>query len=181
MNAKLAVLGTILGLQTAWILGTTAVQERGLATGQIVLLETQPVDPRDYLRGDYVILNYKISRLPGAIFTPPLAERLPVGQTVYVVLEPRGDFYEARSASMQPMEATGTSVVLKGVADRNWTTNEVQVSYGLERYYVAEGTGNPTGKLTVRAAVPKSGNAQIKEVLLDGKPYAEVMRQAVRR
>jgi uncharacterized membrane-anchored protein len=56
---KLKLLILVLGLQTAWILGTTFVEERGLASGTVVLLEARPVDPRDLLRSDYIILNYK--------------------------------------------------------------------------------------------------------------------------
>ncbi len=40
-----------------------------------------------------------------------------------------------------------------------------------------EGTGNPQGKLTVAAAVPKSGPAVIKQVFVDGKPYREAMKR----
>lgn len=49
--------------------------------------------------------------------------------------------------------------------------------YGLERYYVREGTGNPRGKLTVEAVVPASGQARIKQVFVDGKPYAKAMKR----
>ena len=48
--------------------------------------------------------------------------------------------------------------------------------YGLEAYFVAEGTGNPQGKLTVEAAVPASGRATIKEVFVDGTPYRQAMK-----
>ncbi len=181
MNAKVALLGTILGLQTAWILGTSFVQERTLAAGTVVLLETRPVDPRDLLRGDYVILGYKIGRLPASIFSPPIAGKLAPGQTVHVALEPRGEFYEATQASTQPIKSSGDSVVIKGTVEQGWNSNEVWIAYGLERFYVPEGTGNPTGKLTVRAAIAKSGKASIKEVLVNGKPYSEVMRDKVNR
>jgi uncharacterized membrane-anchored protein len=62
---------------------------------------------------------------------------------------------------------------------RHWWggSSSVRVEYGLERYYVREGTGNPRGKLTVQAAVPKSGRATIKQVFVDGKPYAEAMSE----
>ncbi|MCX6884160.1 MAG: GDYXXLXY domain-containing protein [Verrucomicrobiota bacterium] len=187
MNAKLALFGTILGLQTAWILGTSFVQERTLAQGQVVLLETRPVDPRDLLRGDYVTLGYSISTLPLSLFYPPLSEVPKAGQTVYVALEFRGDFYEAATASTEPIfqhgnqEPQGGRVVIKGIASRSWTAETVRVVYGLEKYFVPEGTGNPTGKVTVRAAVPKSGNATIKEVLVDGKPYSQVMKDQISR
>ena len=91
---KLKILILILALQTAWILGTSVVQERALVSGRLVLLETRPVDPRDLLRGDYVILNYKISDVPLALFSPPQTNGLPPGQTVYVALEQRGQFHE---------------------------------------------------------------------------------------
>src|ERR1035441_2202352 len=73
---KLILLLLVLALQTAWILGTTFVQERALAGGKLVLLETRPVDPRDLLRGDYVTLNYKISDVALSLFSPALTNGL---------------------------------------------------------------------------------------------------------
>src|SRR5512142_3370735 len=96
---KLKLLILVLALQTAWILGTTFVQERALHSGALVLLETHPVDPRDLLRGDYVTLNYKISTVPLDLFSPAPANALSPGQTVYVGLEPRGQFHEVVLAS----------------------------------------------------------------------------------
>src|SRR5436190_20303344 len=96
---KLKLLILILALQTAWILGTTFTQERALETGTLISLETVPVDPRDLLRGDYVILNYKISTVPLDLFSPPIAQNLPSGRTVYVLLEKRGEFYDITRAS----------------------------------------------------------------------------------
>ena len=40
---KLKLLFLVLALQTAWILGTTFVQERALAGGKVVLLETRQI------------------------------------------------------------------------------------------------------------------------------------------
>ena len=34
-----------------------------LVTGQTVLVQVEPVDPRDLFRGDYVILSYDFSRV----------------------------------------------------------------------------------------------------------------------
>jgi uncharacterized membrane-anchored protein len=53
----------------------------------------------------------------------------------------------------------------------------VRVNYGLERFYVREGTGNPSGKLTVDVAIPRSGKGIIREVYLDGVKYAEAMKK----
>jgi uncharacterized membrane-anchored protein len=180
---KLKLLILILALQTAWILGTTFVQERALTNGKVVLLETRPVDPRDLLRGDYLILNYKISDVPLDLFLPPRTNGLPPGQTVYVALKPRGQFHEVVRASTEPIEPAAEYVVLRGLTRTSWGGSlwtNTHLEYGLERYYVREGTGNPRGKITVQVAVPASGQGSIKRVFLDGKPYAEAMKRAAR-
>jgi len=174
---KLKLLLLVLALQTAWILGTTFVQERALVGGKVVLLETRPVDPRDLLRGDYVVLSYKISDV--TLSPPAPTNGLPAGTTVYVALEPRGQFHEVVLASTNRITPAEGQVVLRGHS-RSWWNNATQtvhLEYGLERYYVREGTGNPRGKLTVQAAVPDSGQARIKAVFVDGKPYAQAMKE----
>lgn len=177
---KLKLFIVMLVLQTAWILGTTFVQERGLAAGTVVLLETQPVDPRDLLRGDYITLNYKISDVPLNAFSPPRTNGLSPGTTVFVVLEPRGNFYEVANASTESLTPAKGQVVLRGRTQSWWSQSNVHLEYGLERYYVHEGTGNPRGKITVQAAVPGSGRAQIKAVFLDGKPFIDAMKESAR-
>jgi uncharacterized membrane-anchored protein len=179
MKIKSIVLAGVLLLQTAWMLGTVAVQEWKLTEGKIVVLETRPVDPRDLLRGDYVILNYAISTIPRDKFQPPLTNDLPQGTAVYVLLEPQGKFYGIAQASTTRLAPNENSVLLRGLSV--WApangVGPVRVDYGIERYYVREGAGNPRGKLTVEVAVPQSGRAVIKQVYVDGKPYAEVMKE----
>ena len=172
---KVKLFTAVLALQTAWILGTSFVQERGLASGTLVTLETRPVDPRDLLRGDYVTLNYKISDIPLTAFAPQTNTPAP-GSTVYVAIESRGEFYEVARASSEPILAESGQVLLRGIAQGGWNPSSAHVAYGIERYYVPEGAGNPRGKLTVQVAVPSSGRAQIKNVFIDGKPFADAMK-----
>jgi uncharacterized membrane-anchored protein len=180
MKTKLFVL--ILALQGAWILGTVAMQERALRVGQLVLLETLPVDPRDLLRGDFVRLNYKISNLPRELFSEPRpAGEISPGTTVFVALVPAGtnEFYQVARASTEKFTPAANEVLLRGRVAQSWrnSSGSVHLEYGLEQYFVAEGTGNPRGKLTVQAAITRSGRARIKEVFVDGKPYAEAMKE----
>lgn len=166
MKSKLLL--AVLALQCAVILGTVGVQELKLDQGRVVLLETQPVDPRDLLRGDYVALNYTISTIQWGRFTPPLSGEVEAGTGVFVALAPaKNHFYVVARASTASFSAGPGEVLLSGKIRYSWsksTPPSVRVDYGLERFYVREGTGNPTGKLTVRAAVPASGRAIIKEV-----------------
>ena len=181
---KLKLLILVLALQSAWLLGTAFVQERALANGQIVLLETRRVDPRDMLRGDYLILNYNVSDVPMNLFLPPVAKDLPFGAKICVALAPGTNrFHVVTRASAGEIAPAAGEVLLRGNKsyDPSGATNSIHVAYGIENYFVAEGTGNPAGKLTVQAVVPASGRASIKQVFVDGKPYAEAMRDSAAR
>ena len=171
----------VIALQSAWVLYTVAVQEHALSAGKVIMLETERVDPRDLLRGDYLILNYKISNVPTNLFSYPVGD-LPPGTSVFVALEPSGEFFAFAQASTNRLMPAGNQVVAQGKRSRNRLsgTNTIPVDYGLERFYVREGTGNPRGKLTVEAVVSSSGRASIKQVFVDGKPYAEAMKEAAR-
>ena len=188
MKLKLLILG--LALQTAWLLGMVATQEFALAHGKAILLETQPVDPRDLLSGDYLMLRYKISDVPTNLFSPPVKNELPYGTKIFVALAPgTNQFYIVTRASTNEFAPAASEVLLKGESAGRWwnATNSVRVEYGIERYYIAEGTGNPPvlrsstvegghGKLTARAVVPASGHARLQQVFLDGKPYEQAMK-----
>jgi uncharacterized membrane-anchored protein len=176
---KLKSLILVLALQCAWIGWTVATQESALASGRTILLETERVDPRDLLRGDFLILNYKISTVPANLFSPPANAELPQGTTIFVALKPgTNGFHAVARASAGEFAPAADEIILRGKSIWRWgnTSGSVRVEYGLEKFFVAEGTGNPRGRLTVQAAVPASGRAKIKEVFLDGKPYAEAMR-----
>jgi uncharacterized membrane-anchored protein len=181
---KLKLLLLVLALQSAWLLGTVVVQERALAAGNIILLETRRVDPRDLLRGDYLILNYRISDVPTNLFSPPVTKDLPAGANIFVALAPGTDrLYEVRRASTNEFMPAAGEVLLRGKSANVWwnATNSIHVAYGIENYFVAEGAGNPAGKLTVQAAVTTSGRASIKQVFVDGKPYAGAMKDSACR
>ena len=155
-------------------------RRRILQSGAVVLLETRPVDPRDLLRGDYVTLSYKISDVPVNLFSRPVKQELPYGTKIFVVVAPgTNEFYVVTRASTNEFAPAANEVLLKGETAYRWwnATNSIHVEYGIERYYVAEGTGNPPrGKLTARVVVPASGHARLQQVFLDGKPYEQAMK-----
>ena len=177
---KLKFLILVLALQTVWLLGMVATQEYALAHGKAILLETQPVDPRDLLGGDYLMLRYKISDVPTNLFSPPVKKDLPDGTKIFVALAlGTNEFYTVTRASTNALApSSDAEVVMSGKSTYAWwnTTNSIHVEYGIERYYVAEGTGNPHGKLTARTVVPASGRARLQQVFLDGKPYEQAMK-----
>ena len=62
------------------------------------LLRTRPVDPRDLLRGDYVILGYDIATPPAGSTEPPGGG----GALVFVRLRPDGKFWVGDAVAAEP-------------------------------------------------------------------------------
>lgn len=165
----------IVALQTLWLLGTAISKETNLnraSAANTVLLETVPVDPRDLLRGDYVILNYKIGSMPVA--TLPTTGGSIEGRTVWVALEKRGKFHEVAEASLNPIEESPNRIITKGTLHTRDTDPVAQftgVTYGIERYYVPEGLGNPNGKVTVECVVTDDRTLQIRQLFVNDRPF----------
>jgi uncharacterized membrane-anchored protein len=154
-----------------------------LREGTEVTLQTRPVDPRDFLRGDYVVLNYDISQLPaGPLQNEPAGARNPI---VFVKLAPNRDgLYEAVSVHADAVAVKGPEVLIRGRVAYGATCgpggsafcDKLQVRYNLESYFVPEGEGvklqqlRNQPKLVVVAAVMPSGRAAIKRLLVNGEP-----------
>jgi uncharacterized membrane-anchored protein len=176
---KLKLLILVLALQSAWLLAVAFVQERALSSGKVILLETAPVDPRDLMRGDYLILNYKISDVATNLFSPPVKAEIPPGTIVFVAVAPgTNQFFRVTRAGTNEFAPAPDEIMLRAQAAYPWWNRpgSVHLYYGIERFYVAEGTGRPTGKLTVQAVVSSSDRAMLKQLFVDGKPYADAMK-----
>jgi len=153
----------VLILQIGLLLTIIVPKERTLATGEEVVLQTVPVDPRDLFRGDYVNLRYTISTREGY-------RGFAAGDRVYVGLAQQGDIWDAVSASHSPPDG----LYIKGRVTRAWRTG-LDVEYGIESYFVPEGSGHIIERardVKGRAAIDSSGNAVIKGLLVDGEPFS---------
>lgn len=123
-----------------------------------VMLRTLPVDPRDYLRGDYIILDYEISRLPEDFSWQPQEN-----EVVYVLLREDNGFAEAEG--WQPDRPEAGRLFIKG------RMRGGRIIYDLERYFVPEGWGNPPQPITVEVSLRPDGSAQIKQLYAAGQPW----------
>ncbi|HTS42550.1 MAG TPA: GDYXXLXY domain-containing protein [Xanthobacteraceae bacterium] len=164
---------------------------RILRSGSEVMLQTRPIDPRDFLRGDYVTLGYDISTIPaGELKDQPVSGE---SAFVYVKLAPKPDgFYQAVSVHREPVPLAAGEVLIRGRAGRgsmcgNTSGQQIfcdtlRLDYGIESFFVPQGEGRAiesarnAGKVAIVAAVTPGGRAAIKRLLLDGKPvYDEPM------
>lgn len=172
-----AVLGYMVG-ERAW----------GLRSGVEVLLKTAPVDPRDLLRGDYVTLNYDISRVPISTMVDGPPKKSLNAQILSVRLKKQDDgYWGIVESSFRPLDPKPDTVVLKSLpvdyAFDGEPTDPSQamigVTYGIERYYVPEGQGHDIenarndNRVAIAARVSSDGAAHIRSLLLDGKSVYE--------
>ncbi len=169
-------------LQTAVIGYMVESRASILRSGADIKLKTLPVDPRDLLRGDYVILSYPISTIPKSIVTG----EVPQGGTrarLAVRLQPGADgLWTATEASFGALAPKEGSVVLRTLPLDFYTSvaggipDTLFVQYGIERYYVPEGEGRVLEdarnqeELEVEVRVGTDGTPQIARLILKGEP-----------
>jgi uncharacterized membrane-anchored protein len=155
----------VIALQVLAVLGFAGVREATLRTGQEVILQTVPVDPRDLFRGDYVALRYTISTLNNCYIQEP-------GSDIYVNLVRRGDVWQADGYEY---DAPESGLFIHGKVTGAPSGDRCQVEYGIESYFVPEGTGKTIERsqapVQVKVSVDAFGNAVIKDVVLgDARP-----------
>jgi uncharacterized membrane-anchored protein len=178
--------------------GVLMVHAWPLWTGQSILLPVTPIDPRDLFRGEFVRLNTPATRLfvrpdgqelPGALFVAPVGSwwsEVPsnpsdryvslAGRVVYVQLEPRGEAGEWQPVSIS-IEPVADRANLRGRITRYDQGDVLTVQYGLDSYFMQEGTAKPVEdalrmgrRVQMEVAITPSGHARIRRLLVDGVP-----------
>ncbi len=159
-----------------------------LRSGREIVLTPEPVDPRDLLRGDYVVLDYPIARPPTP--TDPAApadgprRAVADGRARWALIRPSGDGWrtaalaERRPRTPDPEGGLWLRAVADGfAADRVYEIRRLR--FGIERYYLPEGAGRAvedllgTGRVQVVVAVGDDGRAAVKALRIDGATVFE--------
>jgi uncharacterized membrane-anchored protein len=154
------------------LLAMIALRAIPLITGQTVLVRVEPVDPRDLFRGDYVTLSYGFSRTPReAIEGLSASERATwskmEGRTVYVPLVPDSIPGHMRAEKVTVVKPTS------GTFLRGQMSSYGRMEFGIESYYVKEGTGHGYEQairerhLAAELAVTSSGQAALRNLKIE--------------
>ena len=141
-------------------------------TGEHVILQTVPVDPRSLLQGDYAILNYEIA-IPGRIenASPRLPVDRPRDMSFFVTLEKQGEIWQA--TGYHPAPVRPGRLHIRGRID-----DSGRLDFGIGTYFVPEGTGHIVENardVKVRVFIDRDGDAVIDDVLVDGVPFLEAV------
>lgn len=173
MNRTKKWFWTLVAAQTLFLLVWAGYHEYVRQNAPVLLLKGRPVDPQDLLRGDFMILSYDIGNVTLPTDSTRSAKDIGDGTDVWVLLERKDRYYEAVQASRGNLNPKLGQVLVRGNQGSAWTiTENLQVRYGIERYFVPEGKGSPRFKLMeVEVSVSPTHRLYIKRVLLDGKAF----------
>jgi uncharacterized membrane-anchored protein len=172
---KVFILAAIV-LQVVVLAYMAGEREHILSNGKVILLRTAPIDPRDLFRGDYVRLNYEVSRIGvDQLKGIETRKKIKKGDEVFVGLQegPNG-LYEFANAQLQrPKEG----LYLTGRAAQPQESLQpgypIWIDYGIEAYFVEQGAGSDIEKrrgtrtgvqvpLEMEIAVSRTGKAVIR-------------------
>ncbi len=142
-------------------LATLTAYKKSIVTfGREVILPISGYDPRDLLSGHYLIyrVDYGIETVCDHKFTP--------GEPAYLCLTPRMfSFFPTHNCDLEIIGACNNS----------------RFEAGIEKFYVPQEKALELEKLIqskkagIKIAVTPDGKAQVKDLLIDGKPWTEMI------
>lgn len=139
--------------------------------GKEIVLKTEPVDPRDVFRGDYVILSYEISSLN--LNKTPYDYEFMDGELIYAVLSEKETYWTIDSISHTKPAIEDKDVCMKGIVTRN-AGDTIMIEWGIESYFVPEGEGGHIQEqmenVSGIVSVDTDCSAVVKQLLLNGEP-----------
>jgi uncharacterized membrane-anchored protein len=181
------LLGGVAFVQSAALFDMVYERQRLLKSGRELTLIARPVDPRDMFRGDYVTLGFDVSTLrkSNAASEPDLSH-LTVGSDAFVTMSPKpeGGWMETHLGSAYPTHMAAGDIVMKGRVQSVWKSQNpdetvVNIRYGIEQYFVPEGTGRALEdkirdhKIEALVAVGPDGTAALKGLVVDGERHED--------
>ncbi|MED1795093.1 GDYXXLXY domain-containing protein [Brevibacillus nitrificans] len=151
----------IILLQLVLIGYQIASSETILTQGRAIKLKLEPIDPRSLLQGDYVRLGYTISTLEQENISD-------MESKIQVVLRPQADgvydysgYYEQNGVWNRAYQMQPDDVMINGNV-----IGSSQVEYGIESYFVPEGTGLEVERSAkfAQVRVSKKGDAILESL-----------------
>lgn len=129
-------------------------------TGKKIVLATQPIDPFDPFMGQYMAINYEISRVNDV-------EGFKEGDSIYISLKEDEQGIWRKESALKSKPDEGDFIKGKIISVYG---NNARVEYGIEQFFFERNAELPTGNITVEAIVADSGRAKLVQLLHNGEP-----------
>ncbi|MDR3211383.1 MAG: GDYXXLXY domain-containing protein [Planctomycetota bacterium] len=147
-RGKLAILlaALVVAAELAFFLGWILVESN--PPGREIKVAVETHDPRDFLRGQYVELDFRFEDRRAYASGPEL---IPAGQEVWVALarQPGKDLYQALACDASSA-GLAARVATAGFRNGDWVEVKGRVirdnffDFGINRFFVPEGTLEPS-------------------------------------
>lgn len=159
-------------------------RERILESGKEFRFSTAPIDPTDPFRGKYIILNYMENSIEIEDENDWYA-----GEIVFATIESDLDgFAKIKSVSKEKPSETSDFLKLKVDYISGNRIKTLNFSYPFDRFYMEESKAyeaeqihiknqSDTSKTTYALVRIKNGNAVLEDVMIDGVPIREVVKE----
>ena len=157
---KLIIILLVLGLIGGGFLLYLSIP---LLSNTSVILSTQPVDPFDPIRGQYMIIGYEINSIPLLVNAKP-------GNNIYVLLEEdENGISRYKSSSFDKPEGIFINGEVKSVRD-----STMRVEYGIEQYFFERGAKFNTSINNVEVKLSSGGRSTIVAILDQNKEPVKI-------
>ncbi|KPB01490.1 GDYXXLXY domain-containing protein [Ahrensia marina] len=177
--------GALFTIALMWVSVLWMIESRAsiLRDGQEIVLKTQPIDPRDFLRGRYVRLNFGISQIVVKDFAelfPDYKNTIYEGRPIYVIVQENDEGrHEYARLQLQTPESglfiKGTLSTVYRLIDKE-NEGHVSIKFGIERFYASE-TVAPDLEKRMR-------DGEVTDIVVavsaDGSPQIKALRQGER-
>ena len=152
-------------------------------TSKTILVKTVPVDPRDFLSGNYFILSYEFSNFWNYAYQSEkirtTGEKIYAflldgnqfkkdGAEIYVVLKKNNLWYIPDYFSLEKPSIKKDEVLIKG----RYNAFTKNIEYGIEKFFINQNKKEPKmgDKVEVTLIVGNDLTARIKNVFINGIP-----------
>ena len=161
------LLAIVIILQMLFFITWSLIEEskQSNPNAKTILLETVPIDPRDYLSGNYFTLSYAISNI-GSFHK---YDKMRSG-TIFAILKEQGKYYVPDYiSSNKPEKIRNDQVIIKGQSDV-W-----HINYGIEKYFINQNTKTPnrTDKVDVLVNIDKNSSPRIVKLYVNGQEFQQ--------
>ena len=136
---------------------------------QTIIVKTVPVDPRDYLSGNYLTLRYEFSDLWHFEGKNQSITEASDNKEIYAVLKKDGSHHVPDYISLEKPLVRDDQVVIKG----KYMVNSGGIEYGIEKYFINENTKEPKreDKVEVILVVGEDLTTRIKNLLVNDHEF----------
>ena len=186
-NIRNALLVLVVFLQVAFFVFFAVNEKAKQETGKKIMLAVNPVDPRDYLSGNYFTVEYRdigrINRCGG--YYAELKDKLqnnttsgkPNKREIFLLLhKPEGeDVFKIKTCGLDAnfKNKTENDVILKG---KLYGNRSDRIKYGIEKYFINENLEEPSRREKVTALIAideKKHTARILKIFVNGEEWGK--------